>query len=109
MATRTAKGIEASSGNVFADLGFRDAELEELKARLTLQIYRAIKGRGLTQTKAGTLLGVSQPQVSNLVRGRSGSFSVERLMGFLAALGHDVDIVVRPTRKPRGAVSMVVE
>jgi predicted XRE-type DNA-binding protein len=78
---------EKSVGNVFADLGFPHPEQELLKARLTLQIYRLIKKRGLKQTEAGIILGIKQPHVSALMRNRSGSFSVERLMDFLTALG----------------------
>ena len=95
-------------GNIFADLGFANAEREELKARLTLQIYRLIKQRGLTQAQAGEVLGIKQPHVSSLMRGRSGTFSVERLMNFLVALGQDVQITVRSTRKHRGEVSLIV-
>jgi predicted XRE-type DNA-binding protein len=100
--------VKEGSGNVFADLGFANPVREELKARLTLQIYRLIKARGLTQAQAGEVLGVRQPHVSILMRGQSGSFSVERLMNFLAALGQDVQITVRSTRKPRGEVSLIV-
>lgn len=100
--------VEESSGNVFADLGFVNPEQELLKARLTLEIYRTIKRRGLTQAKAGEILGVKQPHVSNLMRGRSGSFSVGRLMEFLTALGQDVEITVRPTRKHHGEMSVTV-
>ena len=110
MTTRTPKRVKAkkSSGNVFADLGLPHPEQELLKARLTLQIYRLIKERGLTQAEAGKILGIQQPNVSALMRNRSGSFSVERLMDFLTALGQDVEITVRPTRKPQGKVSVVV-
>ena len=100
--------VEESSGNIFADLGFPNPEREEIKARLTLQIYRLIKRRGLTQTQAGEVLGIRQPHVSGLMRGQSGAYSVERLMEFLAALGQDVEIIVRATRKERGHVSVVV-
>jgi predicted XRE-type DNA-binding protein len=100
---------EKSSGNVFADLGLPDPERELLKAKLTLQIYRLIKGRELTQSEAGKILGIKQPHVSSLMRNRSGSFSVERLMDFLTALGQDVEISVRPSRKnnDHGEVSVV--
>ena len=91
--------VETGTGNVFADLGFANPEQEQLKAQLTLQIYRTLKQRGLTQAKAGEILGIKQPHVSNLMRGRSGSFSVGRLMQFLTALGQDVEITVRSTRK----------
>ena len=110
MITRTKKPVrvEKSSGNVFADLGLPQPEQELLKARLTLHIYRLIKARGLTQVEAGKLLGIQQPHVSALMRNRSGTFSVERLLDFLTALGQDVEITVRPTRKDQGAVSVVV-
>jgi predicted XRE-type DNA-binding protein len=100
--------VTSSSGNVFADLELPGAEQELMKARLTLQIYRIIKDRGLTQTDAGKILGVSQPQVSALTRNRSGNFSVGRLIEFLTALGHDVEITVTPTRKHHGEMSVVV-
>lgn len=100
--------VKQGSGNVFADLGFRNPEREQLKARLTLQIYRVIKDRGLTQAEAGEVLGIKQPHVSGLMRGQSGAFSVERLMDFLTALGQDVEITLRPTRKEHGEVSVLL-
>ncbi len=97
-----------NGGNVFADLGLPYPEQELLKAKLTLQIYRLIKRRGITQTEAGKVLGIKQPHVSALMRNRAGTFSVERLMDFLTALGQDIEITVRPTRKTQGEVSVVV-
>jgi predicted XRE-type DNA-binding protein len=108
MAKRVGRAVEESSGNVFADLGFLHPEREQLKARLTLQIYRLIRKRNLTQAAAGDILGIRQPHVSGLMRGQSGAFSVERLMEFLTALDQDVEITVRPKRKAHGAVSVVV-
>jgi predicted XRE-type DNA-binding protein len=99
---------EEGSGNVFADLDLPHAEQELLKARLTLQIYKIIKARGLTQAEAGEILGIKQPHVSTLMRNRAGVFSVERLMEFLTELGQDVEITVRPTRKQHGKLSVVV-
>lgn len=98
---------ETSSGNVFADLGLPHSEQELLRAKLTLQIYRLIKRLDLTQAEAGKILGIKQPHVSALIRNRSGSFSVERLMDFLTALGQDVEITVRPSRKDHGEVYVV--
>ena len=95
-------------GNVFADLGLPQAEQELLRARLTLEIYRLIKERGWTQAKAATALGIKQPHVSALMRNRPGVFSIERLMEFLTDLGHDVEITLRPTRRQRGKMSVVV-
>ncbi len=100
--------ITESSGNVFADLGMDNPEQELLKAKLILQIYRTIKDRKLTQVQAGALLGIKQPHVSSLMRGQSGTFSVERLMDFLQALGHDIDIAVTSTRKDHGEMSVTL-
>ena len=100
--------VKEGSGNVFRDLGFPNPEREQLKTRLTLQIYRLIKDRGLTQAEAGEILGIQQPHVSGLIRGHSGNFSVERLMDFLTALGQDIEITVRPTRREHGKVSLLL-
>ena len=110
MASRRNKPVrpQRSSGNVFADLGLAHPEQELLKARRTLQIYRLIKERGLTQAQAGEMLGVQQPRVSALMRNRAGAFSIERLMDFLTALGQDVEITLRLTRKEHGEVSVMV-
>jgi predicted XRE-type DNA-binding protein len=103
MNARATKG----GGNVFADLGLPNPEQELLKARLTLQIYKIVKERGLTQAQAGALLGVKQPHVSALMRNRAGNFSIGRLMEFLTALGQDVEITVKPTRRAQGEMSLV--
>ena len=105
-----ARGYEISSGNVFADLGLPDSDQELLKAQLTLQIYRLIKERGLTQTKAAELLGTTQSQISALMRCRPVSISVARLMEFLTLLGQDVEITVKPASpQSKGHMSLVVE
>jgi len=98
--------FEESSGNVFADLGLAHPEQELLKAHLTLQIHRLIKKRRLTQAQAGEILGIKQPHVSALTRNRSGNFSVGRLMEFLTALGQDVEITVRPKRRPQASMTV---
>lgn len=105
---RTGIKVEHGSGNIFADLGFPDPEGERFKATLMLQIYRIISQRKLTQVEAGKVLGIRQPNVSRLLRGSSGAYSVERLMEFLTALGHDVEVVITPTLKKQGAMSVVV-
>ena len=103
--------VEESSGNIFADTGLQQPDQELLKAKLTLQIYRLIKSRELTQKQAGEILGVKQPHVSALMRNRSGNFSVGRLMDFLTILGQDVEINVKPAakRKKHGEVLVHVE
>jgi predicted XRE-type DNA-binding protein len=105
---KVSRRVTVGSANVFADLGLPNAEQELMKARLTLQIYRIIKARGLTQAAAGKALGIKQPHVSLLMRNRAGSFSVGKLIDFLTALGQDVEIQVRPTRKAHGKTSVNV-
>ena len=102
------KSIIESSGNVFADLGLPNPEQELMKAELTLQIYRIIKERDLTQAEAAKALGVKQPHVSLLMRNRAGSFSVGRLMEFLTALGHDIEVSVTRSRKEHGEMSVTL-
>ncbi len=105
---RSSTRVTESTGNVFADLGLPHAEQELLKAQLALQIYRIIKQRGLTQTQAAEALGIKQPHVSLLMRNRAGTFSVGRLIDFLTALGQDVEITLRPTRKRNGEITVAV-
>jgi predicted XRE-type DNA-binding protein len=93
--------VERSSGNVFADLGLPEAKQELLKAKLTLQIHKLIKSRGLTQAEAAKLLGTTQPQMSSLMRLRPVSVSVGRLMEFLTVLGQDVEVTVKPAPRRR--------
>ena len=106
--TTAPKGTTESSGNVFADLGLPNPEQELVKAELTLQIYRIIKQRSITQAEAAKTLGIKQPHVSLLMRNRAGSFSVGRLMEFLTALGQDVEVGVKPSRKEHGKMSVTL-
>ncbi len=92
---------ERSSGNVFADIGLPDADEALAKAELARQIGGIIAGRRLTQSSAARLLGVDQPKVSALLRGRLAGFSAERLIRFLNILGRDVHIVVRAAPRSR--------
>jgi predicted XRE-type DNA-binding protein len=105
MATRRKKGsrdaeVHDSSGNVFEDMGLPDAEERLAKAELARVIRREIDDRDLTQTEAARLLGISQPDVSDLVRGKLARFSMERLERFLNALDLEVRIQIGP--RPRG-------
>jgi predicted XRE-type DNA-binding protein len=100
------KKVTASSGNVFADLGFANPEQELLKAKLVREIRGILKRRKLTQTKAAAMLGLKQPDVSALVAGRVGKFSIDRLVRCLDRLDHKVDVVVR--HKPRRTASRAI-
>ena len=95
------KKVTVGSGNVFADLGFANPDEELLKAKLIREIRAIIKRRKLTQAKAATLLGLKQPDVSALVTGRVGKFSIDRLVRCLGRLNYRVDIVIRekPVRR----------
>lgn len=89
---------ETGSGNVFRDLGVPNAEEHLIKAQLVYKIDRILKGLGLKQSQAASVLGIKQPDVSKMLRGEFRQFSVERLLRFLVALGHDVQITIKPQR-----------
>jgi predicted XRE-type DNA-binding protein len=91
--------VVRSSGNVFADLGFGDADERQTKVRLAVAINEVIRRRRLSQDKAAQQLGINQPKVSALSKYKLEGFSVERLMRFLTLLDRDVEIVIRS--KPR--------
>lgn len=86
--------VTASSGNVFADLGVPNPEEAKLKANLASHIHSALERHGWTQQQAAARLGVSQSDVSNIVRGKLRGFSIERLMRLLDSLGCEVRVVV---------------
>jgi predicted XRE-type DNA-binding protein len=91
-----ASKVRRSSGNVFKDLGFRDPEAENLRIRshLMARLRKLIEDEGLTQAQAARMLGVSQPRVSDLVRGRIDLFSIDKLVNLLAKVGIRVTVKV---------------
>jgi predicted XRE-type DNA-binding protein len=95
---RQKRGYVEGSGNIYADLNVHNPQEARAKADLAHRIVDVIEARKLTQIQAGKVLGVDQPKVSALKRGRLTDFSLERLLGFLLLLGHDVQITV--TLKP---------
>jgi predicted XRE-type DNA-binding protein len=110
--TRSAASkVEASSGNVFRDLGISNPEVVLAKAEIVQRIRALIAERKLTQAKAGELLGLDQPKVSALVRGRVSGYSLERLFRILNALGQQVEIGIHaaPSRNSgEGACGILV-
>ncbi len=106
MPKREALRQEPSTGNVFADLGLADAGEHLIKAGLVIRIDRTIRRRKLTQAAAAKLMGIDQPKISAMLAGRFRGYSVERLMRFLVALGHDVEIVVK--RRTHGTAELRV-
>lgn len=101
--------VHASSGNIFADLGRPDAEEALARVRLAQQIAEIIERKELSQSEAAELMGLDQPKVSALVRGRLSGFSTDRLLRCLMSLGQDVEIVVRdkPLDHPKAHISVV--
>ena len=93
--------ITPSSVHVFRDLGFSTEESEHLliRADLLIQLQKAIAARNLTQTKAATILRVTQPRVSDLLRGRMDLFSTDSLIDLLARLGVHVRFVLKASRR----------
>jgi len=95
--------VTPSTGNVFRDLGFRREEAEHLlvRADLLIQVQKLIASRRLKQKEAAALLRISQPRVSDLVRGRIDLFSTDTLIDMLARLGARVRLAVKPDRLHR--------
>lgn len=90
--------VTKGSGNVFADLGLKNPEELKLKAKIAASINSIVKYRGITQAQAAKVLGITQPQVSDLKKGKLKHFSVERLFDLLNALDRDVEIIIKKKR-----------
>ena len=104
---KTRNAIVASSGNIFSDLQLPDAEEKQTRVRLALAINQIMEKAHISQASAAEILQINQPKVSALANYRLEGFSVERLMHFLNALGHDVEIVIRKSRTRRSAKIVV--
>jgi predicted XRE-type DNA-binding protein len=105
MAKKHAVRVTPSTGNVFRDLGFPKEESEHLlvRADLLIQVQKALASRGLKQAEAAKVLRVTQPRVSDLLRGRIDLFSTDALIDMLARLGVGIRLVVRPVRSRKVA------
>jgi predicted XRE-type DNA-binding protein len=103
MAKAAREQVIRSSGNVFADLGLPDAVELHTKARLCAALNQIVERKRLTQAEVAAALGINQPKVSALLHYKLEGFSVERLMHFLVALGHDVEILVKAKPRTRSA------
>ena len=103
--------VKVSSGNVYEDFGYPDAEEMQAKSKLARQILAIIQERGLTQRQAAAILGTDQPKVSLLSRGRLRGFSIGKLFEFLNRLDRDVDVTIRPKRpdQPQGRTIVINE
>ena len=100
--------VTKSSGNIFADIGVPNANEHFVKAEIVLDIAARIKAKGLTQAQVAKVIGLSQPDVSKLLRGNFAGYTLDRLFAFLRALGNDVRIQIVPTRKnTKGQIELV--
>lgn len=100
--------VESGSGNVFADLGLPNPEGRAFKADLALCIRHAMQAKGLTQAELGTLVGLPQPKVSALWRGRLAGFSLDRLLSILNRLGRTVEVRVCAAETANARTMLVV-
>jgi predicted XRE-type DNA-binding protein len=102
-------GIEKSSGNVFADIGFANDQEMLVKANLALKISEIIAQRRLTQIEAAALLGIPQPKLSKLLRGQFHGVSETKMLECLNKLGRDIQIVIRKANRDKriGRTSVV--
>lgn len=101
--------VTESSGNIFDDLGFPDAEEANVKSMLAIKIFLIIKAKRLTQKEAAKIMKTDQPHVSDILRGKLSNFTIDRLLRCLLALGQDVEIKIKKQktkkRPPRIYVS----
>jgi predicted XRE-type DNA-binding protein len=104
MKAQLVQGVEVQRGsdNVFADLGLADAEKLKIKTGLVIEIRKAMRSRELTQQEAAKLMGISQPKVSDMMRGDFTNLSERKLMDCLTRLGYDIEITVRPAKAEVG-------
>ena len=103
-------GVECweSSGNVFADLGLPGAEKLKIKSGLIIEIMNAMERLGLTQQEAARRMGISEPKLSDMLRGKNFSISERKLMDCLNRLGYDIEIRVKPAVEPVGHLRLAL-
>ncbi len=104
MKTQMVGGVEVhgSSGNVYADLGLAEADKLKIKTGLVIEIRKAMQSLGLTQHAAAKRMGITQPKVSDMMRGDFTNLSERKLMDCLTRLGYDIEIKVRPAKAEMG-------
>ena len=101
-------GVHRGSGNVFADLGLADADKLKVKTGLVIEIRKAMKKRELTQADAAKRMGITQPKVSDMMRGDLTNLSERKLMDCLTRLGYDIEIKISPARQEIGQLMLAV-
>ena len=108
MERRSIDGVEILQGssNVFADLGLPDADKLRIKSGLVIEIRKAMRSLGLTQQAAAKRMGITQPKVSDMMRGDFSNLSERKLMDCLNRLGYDIEIRVMPSSEPVGHLKL---
>jgi predicted XRE-type DNA-binding protein len=99
---------EIGSDNVYADLGLPDAEKLKVKTGLVIEIRKAMRQLGLTQQEAAKRMGLTQPKVSDMMRGDFSNLSERKLMDCLTRLGYDIEITVKPAAEPIGHLTLAI-
>ncbi|WP_438299470.1 helix-turn-helix domain-containing protein [Pseudomonas sp. NMS19W] len=102
-------GIEESRRNIYEDLEIPNANEMRIKSQLAAKIGEIIKARHLTQSQASEILGLSQPKLSEMLRGKFRGISEAKMMECLSHLGRDVQIVVKsaPRSRKEGRIEVV--
>jgi len=100
--------VHSSSDNVFADLGLPDADKLKIKTGLVIEIRKAIRELGITQQEAARRMGISQPKVSDMMRGQLSNLSERKLMDCLISLGYDIEINVRRAKADIGHLLLAI-
>lgn len=100
--------VKRSSGNVYADLGLPDAERLKIKTGLVVEIRKAMRHLGLTQQEAAKRMGITQPKVSDMMRGDFSNLSERKLMDCLNRLGYDIEIKVKQASKSVGHLMLAI-
>ena len=110
MKSRLIDGVEVQrcSGDVFSDLDLPDADKLKIKTGLVIEIRRAMRERGLTQQNAAKRIGITQPKVSDMMRGDFTNLSERKLKDCLTRLGYDIEISVRPAQAAVGHLVLAV-
>ena len=98
--------VEQGSGNVYADLGLPDADKLNIKTGLVIEIRKAMRHLELTQQAAAQRMGITQPKVSDMMRGDCTNISERKLMDCLTRLGYDIEIKVRPAKAGVGHLTL---
>jgi predicted XRE-type DNA-binding protein len=96
---RKSTKVQVGSGNVFADLGLKDADQLMARSQIGFHVFKILEERKLKQREIASILGVAQSDVSHLMNGHFSRFTTDKLLDFLRRLGRKVTIEVSPHRK----------